>query len=220
MMNPIWMMARCSAKSTCPQKYNKMKGHLSLAIRRISLTMWGISLCIVSSSCAGLSQSLFPRQTEPPVYRPPTASAATALPVISASPVSNAVSTASPPAITPTPACSNDLTYIEDLTIPDGTAVQPQEMLDKSWLVENSGTCNWDGRYRLRLIAGPSMNTPTEQALFPARSNTQTSIRIVFSAPDAAGEYRSAWQAYDPNGQVFGDPIFIDIVVAPITNNP
>ena len=106
------------------------------------------------------------------------------------------------------------------MTIPDGTAVQPLEILDKRWLVENTGTCNWDNRYRIKLIAGPDMNSSPEQALYPARSRTQVSIRLVFTAPEDAGVYRSAWQAYDPNGRVFGDPIFIDIVVAPVENNP
>lgn len=112
-----------------------------------------------------------------------------------------------------TPVCIDNLTFIADTTIPDGTAVQANSTLDKRWEVKNSGNCNWDERYRLRLIAGPGMDAQQEQALFPARSGAQVQIQIVFQAPEEPGSYRSAWQAYNPDGQPFGDPIFIDILV-------
>jgi hypothetical protein len=112
------------------------------------------------------------------------------------------------------------LTYIEDLTIPDGTVVQPGEAMDKRWLVSNSGTCNWDNQYRLKRIAGPDLGLAAEQSLFPARSGTQASIRLLFIASDEAGAQRSAWQAYGPEGDSFGDPIFIDVIVQPPAVTP
>ena len=56
---------------------------------------------------------------------------------------------------TPTPEnCTNDLKYLTDLTVPDGSPVNPGEKIDKQWLVQNSGTCNWDDNYRLKLVNG------------------------------------------------------------------
>jgi hypothetical protein len=112
-----------------------------------------------------------------------------------------------------TPACTNQLTFQDDLTIPDGSAIAPGEVLDKRWQVENSGTCNWDDRYSLRLVAGSDLGAQLQVGLFPARSGTVVPIRILFTAPQEAGPYRSAWQAYGPDGEPFGDQIFIDIVV-------
>ncbi len=112
-----------------------------------------------------------------------------------------------------TPVCLDNLTFLSDVTIPDGTEVEPNSTLDKRWEVQNSGNCNWDERYRLRLIAGPAMQASEEQALFPARSGAKAVIQVVFQAPAEPGAYRSAWQAYNPSGQPFGDVIFIDIVV-------
>ncbi|MBE0696250.1 MAG: hypothetical protein IH586_04945, partial [Anaerolineaceae bacterium] len=89
----------------------------------------------------------------------------------------------------------------------------PDSTLDKRWEVENSGNCNWDEKYRVRLIAGPELSAQKEQALYPARSGTRAVIRFIFKAPLEPGSYRSAWQAYDPNGEPFGDPFFIDIIV-------
>ena len=108
---------------------------------------------------------------------------------------------------------ASDLAYLEDLTIPDGKQVSSGEQLDKRWRVQNSGSCNWDARYQLRLIAGPSLGAKETQALYPARSGTEFELRILFVAPDQPGTYRSAWQAYDPRGQPFGDPVFVEISV-------
>jgi hypothetical protein len=102
---------------------------------------------------------------------------------------------------------------VEDLTIPDGTIVGADETVDKQWRVENSGSCNWDERYRLRLITGPALGQPEEQALYPARAGAQAVIRMLLQAPTQPGAYRSAWQAVDPLGQPFGDPIFVDFLV-------
>ena len=115
---------------------------------------------------------------------------------------------------TPTPLCSNGLWFLRDVTIPDGTLVDPGEKLDKRWAVQNNGSCNWDERYRVKLIAGPGMGVPVQQALIPALSGTEVVIRMIFIAPDEVGNYRSAWQAYDPQDNPFGDLFFIDIVVS------
>ena len=114
---------------------------------------------------------------------------------------------------TPTPLCTNSLWFLSDVSIPDGSVVQAGERLDKRWRVQNNGSCNWDERYHIKLIAGPGMGVPVQQALAPALSGTQVDIRMVFIAPEESGNYRSAWQAYDPQDQPFGDPFFIDIVV-------
>lgn len=114
---------------------------------------------------------------------------------------------------TATLACTDDLLFIDDLTIPDGTIVSPGSSLDKRWLVENSGDCNWDSRYRLHLIAGTSLGVTSDQSLYPARAGTQADIRIIFSAPQTPGVYISEWQAYNPDGVPFGQSFFIKIVV-------
>lgn len=118
-----------------------------------------------------------------------------------------------PPA--PTPLCKNDLSWVQDITIPDGSNVKPGESLDKQWLVTNSGGCDWDSRYRLKNTGGDPLGAPAEQALYPARAGTQATLHILFTAPQAAGAYKSAWQACGPDGAAFGDAIYIQIVVSP-----
>ena len=118
-----------------------------------------------------------------------------------------------PAGLTPTPICTDNLVFIRDVTIPDGTLEAPGSTLYKQWLVQNSGDCNWDARYRLRLIFGDALGASTEQALYPARAGTQATLRILFTAPQEAGEYISEWQAFDANGIAFGESFFIKIEV-------
>jgi len=116
---------------------------------------------------------------------------------------------------TATPPCTNSLLFLQDLTIPDNTAVAAGSSLDKQWQVQNNGSCNWDSHYRLRLVGGDALGVPPEQALYPARSGAQVVLRIIFTAPTASGAYTSEWQAFDPQGNAFGDAFFIKIVVTP-----
>jgi len=154
-------------------------------------------------------------QTTPTLYIPPTQNI-TQVFSTQVQPASklDPVTPTGPSQPTPSPDCTPGLVFLEDLTIPDGSSVNPGELLDKRWLVENIGSCNWDNKFSLRLIAGPELGAPPEKALFPARSGTQVEIRILFTAPQEPATYRSAWQAHDPQGKIFGDPIFIEIVVA------
>ncbi len=146
------------------------------------------------------------------IFVPPT------LPASASKATDKAVAQAQTP--TPPQACSDNLLFLDDLSIKDGSVFPPGVQLDKRWQVENNGTCNWDRRYLMKLIAGSEMGVPAEQALYPARSGSQAVIRIVFTAPTEPGNYRSAWQAYDPQDQPFGDPFYIDIVVETPTPAP
>ena len=105
------------------------------------------------------------------------------------------------------------LAFMEDVTFPDYSIVAPGSTLDKQWLVQNSGSCNWDNRYRLRLISGAALGASIEQAIFPARAGMQANLQIIFTAPTEAGEYTSEWQAFDENGIPFGESFFIKIIV-------
>lgn len=169
--------------------------------RRLSLLPLWLAVCL-----AGLAACV-PAPAVPEIYRPPTAPASPS----GAEPAGGGFSQPAAPA--PAPVCTDGLRFLEDLTIPDGTIVQPGEQVDKQWLVQNDGACNWDSRYRLRLVSGPSMGAAAEQALYPARGGAQAVIRILFTAPLEPGAYQSAWQAYNPEGLPFGEAVFVEIIV-------
>ena len=171
-------------------------------------TAWFV-LILGLASCSGMQNGFPGLAGQPKPFQPPTLEAGSGS-LVQPSPTPE-------PTIeilsVPTPQCSNLLTYLEDLTIPDGTVVRPGESLDKRWLIQNNGSCNWNENYRLKLLSGPPLGVSEEQALYPARGGTQAVIRILFAAPDEPGLQRSAWQAYTPEGEAFGDPIYIEISI-------
>jgi hypothetical protein len=187
-------------------------------------------LVIVWMFLAGCNRPARPADSTPAAdaYPSPAALALPASPTPAPSPTATVFVLPSPaPTVTPTPAllaatatpaCQAGLHFISDLTVPDGTVVAAGDRVDKRWQVENNGTCNWDGRYRLRRISGPDFGLPEDQALYPARASTQVIIRMLLQIPAEPGVYRSAWQAVDPQGQLFGDPIFVEVVVG--TSSP
>ena len=148
---------------------------------------------------------------QPNFYLPPTAAAPAPLQPTATQPAPAVI----PTLPLPTPACRDGLTFLGDLNVPDGTITFPGQVVDKRWLVENSGACNWNAGYRFKLVEGSAMGVPSEQAVYPARSGMRSEIRMLFTAPSEPGLYRSAWQAYNPQGQPFGDPFFIEIIVEP-----
>jgi hypothetical protein len=157
----------------------------------------------------------------PTPFIPPTSQSRLIEPTFIINPTQNvAVAQSTPlPTIASTSAlesCVNDLTYLEDLTVPDNSFVTYGATIDKQWLVQNSGTCDWNADFRFIHIGGADLGAPEEILLFPARAGTQATLQIFFIAPFSDGEFESAWQAFDPDGLAFGDPIYIRVnVVAP-----
>lgn len=177
------------------------------ALRGI-LSLIPLGLCLVA--CLGEEAQITP-------YKPPTV-------IVNATPPTLITPQPSPTTQdirpTTTPVCVDTLSFLEDITIPDGSQVMAGDVLDKRWLIKNSGSCNWNEQYRIKLISGVDMGAPTEQALYPARSGSEVTLRIVFSAPQEPGYYQSAWQAFNPKDEPFGDPFYIDILVENPTNTP
>ena len=164
-----------------------------------------LSLWLLATGCSLRPSRLAPETTEIPPFRPPTLAATitpTPKPIMQKEQATSA------------PTCTDQLNFVSDLTFPDGTVVDPSSTIDKRWEVDNSGSCNWDEKYKLRQIAGPDLGSLKEQALYPARSGSRATIRIVVTAPAEAGKYHLVWQAINPAGQPFGDPIYMDIVVS------
>jgi len=120
-----------------------------------------------------------------------------------------------PPPASPTQQanCVNQLRYIKDLTIPDGTEVLEGEKITKRWLITNEGSCNWDQSYSFQLISGLALGAKKVQLLNPARQGSRAILEISFTAPDNPGRYNSWWQAFDSSGKRFGDPLYMDISV-------
>jgi Ig-like domain from next to BRCA1 gene len=128
--------------------------------------------------------------------------------------VSLATGTPSP---TPGGPCTNNLHFIADVTVPDGTQYLPGQPIDKQWRVKNTGTCDWGADYRLVLVSGNAMGAPSEVALYPAKGGSAAVLELNMIAPPDPGTYTGRWQARSPSAKLFGDRVFVTINVIAIT---
>ena len=134
--------------------------------------------------------------------------------------VATVVNTPTVNPITPMPTaadinCNSYLTYLDDVTVPDGSIFVPGDEIVKTWSVRNDGDCAWSDKYSLRYIDGSAMEADSRQSLPALEPGEEGEVTVVFTAPQNAGSYYSGWQAYDAKGDPFGDDIYIEIYVDP-----
>ena len=111
--------------------------------------------------------------------------------------------------------CNSYLTYLDDVTVPDGTTFVPGDEIIKTWAVRNDGDCAWNDKYSLRYIDGSAMEADSRQSLPALEPGEEGEVTVTFYAPQYAGSYYSGWQAYDAQGNPFGEDIYIEIYVDP-----
>ncbi|MFN2191985.1 MAG: NBR1-Ig-like domain-containing protein [Candidatus Promineifilaceae bacterium] len=164
---------------------------------------------------ATATASPIPAATIVPATAAPTA-AATVVPA-------TRTPTATPIPVPPTATafvCTNSAALIADVTVPDSTEFAPNTGFNKTWRIKNTGTCTWDGRYRLIHHGGSMLGAITKSLPLPARTAPGQTIDITLSlvSPAVSGTYQSDWMLQDPLGRPFGvgrssSPFWVKIVV-------
>lgn len=173
------------------------------------------------------------QSTRTPTVFPPTrtaAATATLGPVFTETPdPAQAIFTLTPtrpPVVTLAPTlggpCANDAEFVADVTVPDGAQYLPGQIFAKRWRMLNSGTCDWGPDYAIVLTNGEPMGTATEASIYPARAGTEGVWEVELRAPDVPGSYTGRWQARAPDGNTFGQTVFVTIQVIPlpVTDTP
>ena len=102
-----------------------------------------------------------------------------------------------------------------DVTIPDGTVMTPGQEFVKTWRIKNTGECTWGEGYTLIFSYGEKMNGQPAPLIAAVAPGEEVEVSVNFKAPDAIGEYTSAWQMVNPKGIPFGGKE--DILLVKIT---
>ena len=115
---------------------------------------------------------------------------------------------------TPTPeGCTLDAAFVEDVTIPDDTALDPGADFRKTWRLRNTGTCDWEPGTRLVFIGGEALGGPESVVVPAAAAGSPANASVELTAPSAPGTYRSEWRLQAPDSTRFGPTIYVQIVV-------
>lgn len=140
---------------------------------------------------------------------------------------------ATPIVIPPTPTSGpvtpcNRATFLQDVTIPDGTTIPPNTRFTKTWRVRNDGACFWDSSYSVVFQSGTPM-TNTTIVPFPGTipPGGSVDLSVVMTSPNKPGVFQGNWLMRSANGATFGvgssgtNPLFIRIrVPEPAKPNP
>jgi len=111
-------------------------------------------------------------------------------------------------------ALCDSLDFVADVNIPDGTTMSPGQDFVKTWKVRNSGSCPWGAGYELVYADYSDEMDGQFQALTEVvQPGQEVEVSVQFKAPDAVGEYLSAWQMENPANITFPKIIFVKIVV-------
>lgn len=135
-----------------------------------------------------------PKPTAIATALPPATATDTAIPA-----------TAVPPTATAIPIPCNQATFIDDISIPDGTSMTAGTPFVKTWRIRNTGTCTWGTNYVTYFVSGNSMSGAATVA-FPnsVRPGETVDISIPLVAPTTIGDFTGSWKFRAPNGDQFG----------------
>jgi hypothetical protein len=123
--------------------------------------------------------------------------------------------------VNPTSVSSCDSSmYLSDVTIPDGTVLEPDEEFTKTWSLQNTGTCAWTTSYSLIYYSGNSMSGSATALASAVSSGGNISVSVDLVAPSTAGSYTGYWRLQNASGVSFGEAVYVQITVAGSTSTP
>lgn len=133
-------------------------------------------------------------------------------------------------AVQPPAGCVDAMALVAHLSLDDDgmrspPPIAPGTAFEKSWRIQNVGTCTWDSRYALTPVGG---NVPQARMGGQATPITGTvppgaTVDVVVSlvVPLTPGVYQGFWSMRGPTGLLFGERVWIGItVVEPPTPTP
>lgn len=199
-------------------------------MKRYSIILTLILTSLVMAGCGSSSQAAEEAATATALAATSAAETQIAAQTPSLTPTPNVTPTSTPIPVTPTetltptpertPLPCNIIGFIDDITIPDGTEMQPGESFTKTWRLRNDGSCNWTDAYRLVFVSGDQMDGPSVQAfttdwIYPG-FDVDVSVDLV--APSEPGSYIGYWKLQNQAGGAFGlapfgAAFYVEIVV-------
>lgn len=111
------------------------------------------------------------------------------------------------------------ISFIKDVTIPDGAQLSPGEVFTKVWRLQNRGTCTWTPDYDVVFYGGAQMSGTTMQIPGYIAPGQSVDVAVTFTAPSTPGHYVGYWILRNASGALFGtgaaadESFYVDIYV-------
>jgi hypothetical protein len=184
---------------------NRQKFTVPIRGKNINVSLLGVlGLLVLVFSCCGITYggmdlslreagilptyTLVPTNTPTRTYTPQPTSTSTPVPTPTRTPTPRPS-----PSPTPTPVdCTWSAAYVADVTIPDGTRLDPGTPFVKTWRIRNDGTCDWED-VRLTFTSGEQMQAPSSVPIPFTAAGAEVDISVEMVAPAAVGDYSAGW---------------------------
>jgi len=105
--------------------------------------------------------------------------------------------------------------FVGDVTLPDGSPVEPGCVLQKTWKVRNDGEVAWPEGTALAFVSGdrlvPAEHTDVPVAAVAVGAEVELSVKL--RAPDASGRHIAYFRLRTSGGTQFGQRLWADIRV-------
>jgi len=107
-----------------------------------------------------------------------------------------------------------DSEYIKDMNIPDGMVMAPGKSFTKTWKFENTGSCAWDSDLLIVFVDGDDLDGSDEEIGKTVKVNKRGDVSVYLTAPNHKGNYAGYWSLADEYGHIFGEWVYVEIVVS------
>lgn len=107
----------------------------------------------------------------------------------------------------------NNSYFVADVTVPDGSTIEPGVMFTKTWRVKNSGRQAWGPGYFLSFTGGTPMTGSLNVPIPTTPPGSEANLSLDLKAPELPGTYSGDWKLKDSNGQPFGAKYWLQITV-------
>jgi hypothetical protein len=112
-----------------------------------------------------------------------------------------------------------DARYVADVTIPDNTQLDNGEEFEKTWRVQNAGTCAWPEDTVLAFSSGTQMDAPESVQVGSVDPGAQMEVSAKMKAPAESGRYTGVWQMKTAAGS-FGGSLTVVIQAGEVADTP
>jgi hypothetical protein len=111
--------------------------------------------------------------------------------------------------------------FVRDVTMPDGTSVQPSSVFMKTWRIRNDGPSDWPEGCELVNAGGDALFLDDELRIPVAsvHAGEEVDLSLTLTAPSASGRHVGYFRLQDSEGNWFGQRLWSDIRVIEVEDN-
>lgn len=138
---------------------------------------------------------------------------------LTATPSPTPIHTPTPTITTTAEPCTMSAVLISDVSIPAGTILTPGQLFTKTWRLQNTGTCAWEG-YKLVYVRGNRMGGNSPSSIRNIQAGEVFDLSLELSAPSYHGFYEGVWQIQSEKGNLIGPELKVIVGIPTPTPSP